>query len=161
MAARLCRARPPTIPVRSPVRKTTLPRQVTARFTSSKSILAYQIVNIPPWEVLHEHFTNRANTQPIIEDPYLDQRELIPSVLENFGNRKMLHGMIKVELTLMIWGYKDLDLPKEVCDLIIGNLSESISESSRPYEAPVKSPLEYLSPTIQEPQRSFKLDKPI
>jgi len=96
-------------------------------------MLAYQMVILPSLEALHQKLT--LHSAVVVEDPYLDKKKLIPQVLIHFADKKMMQGMIKVELTLMIWSDKELKLPDEVIKLLIDNLAQSLAMSARPAQA--------------------------
>lgn len=125
-------------------------RRIPVRHVASKPLLAYHMVKLPSVEILHEHLTQHLPTQAIVEDPHLHQIQLIPHVLENFADREMVHGMIKVELTMMLWSYKDLNLPDYVVKLLIDNLSDSLSNST------VQEIPAHLRPLMRENLRETK-----
>lgn len=121
-----------TLPLRPTVTKTapSVSKSVYVQHAPSKPLQAYQMVTLPCVEILHQNFTEHGPTQAIVEDPHLAKQELIPQVLINFANREMLQGMIKVELTLMLWSYKSIKLPDDVTKLVIDNLTDSLSKSA-------------------------------
>lgn len=132
-------------------------KHVHVQQVPSKPLLAYQMVTLPSVDILHQNFNNYGPTQAIVEDPHLDKQELIPQVLVNFANREMVHGMIKVELTLMLWSYKNLNLPDDVTKLLIDNLADSLSKSASKKQRQYSR--ELLPKKTREPILQFNLSK--
>ena len=148
------------MPHRPTVTKTapSISKHVHVQNIPSKPLLAYQMVTLPSVEILHQNFNNYRPTQAIVEDPHLDKKRLVQNVLANFANREMIHGMIKVELSLMLWSYKNLNLPDYVVKLLIENLTDSLSKSARPTS--VENQLERsadLSRHVRESNFQFQL----
>lgn len=143
VACRKCACHRPPAPRRAPVAF----RHVPVRHVASKPLAAYQMVRLPSADKLHKNFQAHAPTRAIIEDAHLDRLQLIPEVLVNFADREMMHGMIKVELTMMLWSYKKLDLPDDVVRLLIENLSHSISMSAHQ---------EYYKETLPERRENLR-----
>lgn len=121
-----------------------------------KPLLAYQMVTLPSFEVLHNNFMKRASTQAIAEDPHSSQLRLVPNILEDFAGRKMMYGMIKVELSMMLWSYKDLKLPADFVKLLIDNISDSLSQSAN--EEHAKNALPVWRENLRE-SSSFNLEQ--